>query len=161
MGKTFRKVAVAGTFDELHKGHKALLAKAFEVGEHVLIGLCSDDFIKTMKKSHVTAPYALRLNELRAFLRESGFSARAKIISLSDAFGPALTSTDIEALVVSRETEPTAQEINKRRREAGLFPLEVIVVGLVSSENNSPISTTRIHRGEIDREGHLPKNCPK
>lgn len=161
MGKTFKKVAVAGTFDELHKGHKALLAKAFEVGDHVLIGLCSDDFVKTMKKSHVTAPYALRLNELRAFFRESGFSARAKIISLSDAFGPALTSKEIEALVVSRETEPTVREINKKRKEAGLPPVEVIVIGLISSENDLPISTTRIHRGEIDREGHLLKTCPK
>jgi pantetheine-phosphate adenylyltransferase len=161
MGKMFKTVAVAGTFDELHKGHKALLAKAFEMGDHVLIGLCSDDFIKTIKKPHVTASYALRLNELRAFLRGSGFSRRATIIPLNDAFGPALTSTDIEALVVSRKTEPTAREINKKRKEAGLFPLEAVVIDLVSSEKNLPISTTRIRRGEIDREGHLLKTCPK
>ncbi|MEM2081946.1 MAG: adenylyltransferase/cytidyltransferase family protein, partial [Candidatus Bathyarchaeia archaeon] len=37
--KRFRKVAVGGTFDELHKGHKALLMKAFEIGTRVLIGL--------------------------------------------------------------------------------------------------------------------------
>jgi pantetheine-phosphate adenylyltransferase len=161
MGRTFKTVAVAGTFDEFHKGHKALLAKAFEVGDHVLIGLCSDDFIKAMKKPHATASYAQRLSELKEFLLEVGFLKRAKIITLNDSFGPALTSTSIKALVVSRETEPTAREINKKRREAGLFPLVVIVIDLVSSESSLPISTTRIRRGEIDREGYLLKTRPK
>jgi len=114
-----------------------------------------------MKKPHATASYAQRLSELKAFLLEVGFLKRAKIITLNDSFGPALTSTSIKALVVSRETEPTAREINKKRREAGLFPLVVIVIDLVSSESSLPISTTRIRRGEIDREGYLLKTRPK
>ena len=161
MARAFKNVAVAGTFDGFHKGHKALLAKAFEVGDYVLIGLCSDNLIKTMKKSHATASYTQRLSELKAFLLDVGFLKRAKIVTLNDPFGPALTSTNIEALVVSRETEPAAHEINKKRIEAGLFPLEIIVIDLVSSENRLPISTTRIRRGEIDREGHLLKTRPK
>ncbi|TRO46069.1 phosphopantetheine adenylyltransferase, partial [Candidatus Bathyarchaeota archaeon] len=59
--KKFRKVAVGGTFDELHKGHRVLLVKAFEVGENVLIGLCTDDFVKKMGKPQVTASYEARL----------------------------------------------------------------------------------------------------
>ena len=65
--KKFRKVAVGGTFDEFHRGHKVLLMKAFEIGEHVLIGLCSDEFAKKMGKPHMTAPYEERLKELKLF----------------------------------------------------------------------------------------------
>ena len=34
--------AVAGTFDVLHEGHKALIRRAFEVGDKVFIGMTSD-----------------------------------------------------------------------------------------------------------------------
>ena len=36
------KAAVAGTFDILHDGHKALLSRAFEVGDTVVVGITSD-----------------------------------------------------------------------------------------------------------------------
>ena len=67
MEKKFETVAVGGTFDEFHKGHRSLLKKAFEVGNHVLIGLCSDDFVKKLKKPHEIVPYEKRLEELKSF----------------------------------------------------------------------------------------------
>ena len=62
--KKFKKVAVGGTFDELHRGHKALLNKAFEIGGKVVIGLSSDEFVAKMGKPHVTASFAERFREL-------------------------------------------------------------------------------------------------
>jgi pantetheine-phosphate adenylyltransferase len=159
--KHFRKVAVGGTFDEFHKGHKALLMKAFEVGDRVLIGLCTDDFVAKMGKPHNTASYQERLKELNAFLEKHNFSKKAEIIPLNDPYGNTLTDKCIEALVVSEETETTALKINQKRREAGLPPLEIIAIRMVPAENCVPISTTRIRRGEIDREGHLLKDTIK
>ena len=156
--KKFRKVAVGGTFDELHKGHRRLLVKAFEVGEKVLIGLCTDEFVKKMGKPHVTAPYEVRLKELQAFLEKSSVNDRAEIIPLNDPYGNTLTDKCIEALVVSEETEKIALKINQKRSEAQLPQLEIITIRMVPADNYKPISTTRIRKGEIDREGHLLKN---
>lgn len=155
--KRFRKVAVGGTFDELHKGHKALLMKAFEIGTRVLIGLCTDEFVKRMGKPHVTASYEERLRELQAFLKAHGLIDRAEIIPLNDPYGNTLTDLCIEALVVSEETEKTALKINQKRLEANLPPLEIVTIHMVPAENSRPISTTRIRQGEIDREGRLLK----
>ena len=157
MKKKFDEVGVGGTFDELHRGHKTLLLKAFDVGEHVLIGLCSDDFVAKLAKPHQVAPYDRRLVDLRAFLRERSWLHRATIVPLSDPYGPTLLKGSIEALVVSKETEPTAMEINERRRRAGESALKIVTIDMVPSENHTPISTTRIRRGEMDREGHLLK----
>jgi pantetheine-phosphate adenylyltransferase len=151
----FRKVAVGGTFDEFHRGHRVLLMKAIEVGEFILIGLCSDEFAKKMGKPHVTAPYEERLKELCDFLKSLGVSDKAEIVPLNDPYGNTLADRSIDALVVSEETEKTAIEINQKRSEAQLPPLKIITISMVPAENSTPISTTRIREGEIDREGHL------
>jgi cytidyltransferase-like protein len=157
VSRKFETVAVGGTFDELHKGHRTLLIKAFEVGERVLVGLSSDEFAEKLRrqKNHVIACYEERLAELKEFLRQNDFLERAEIIPLDDAYGVTLSGGVLDALVVSRETEYMAQEINKKRGKKGLQPLRIIVVEMVPAENHVPIATTRIRRGEIDREGHL------
>lgn len=157
MKEKFKVVGAGGTFDEFHRGHRALLVKAFEVGEQVLIGLCSDELAKKLKKPHSTASYKQRLRELNAFLSQHGFLERARMVILNDVYGVTLSKGCLEALVVSKETEPTALKINKKREEIGLPPLQIVVVDMVPSEDHIPISTTRIHRKEIDREGHLLK----
>lgn len=148
-------VAVGGTFDEFHKGHRALLEKAFEIGEHVMIGLCTDDFVERMGKHHTIAPFAVRLEELKSFLRKKGLFKRAEIIPLHDSYGPALTNSKIEVLVVSEETEPIAHIINEKREMNGLPLLKINVIKMVMAEKLGPITTTRIRNLEIDREGKL------
>lgn len=157
MREKFKTVAVGGTFDEFHKGHRVLLMKAFEVGERVLIGLCSDKLVESLTKPHITDSYEHRLDDLKRFLGERELLDRAQIIPLNDPFGVTLSEGSVEALVVSRETEHMAVKINEERRRRGLAPLQIVVIDMVPSENHVSISTTRIRRGEIDREGHLLK----
>lgn len=153
----FRKIAVGGTFDELHKGHKTLLLKAFDLGDCVLIGLCSDQFVKKLGKPHTTASYNERLKELQSFLSKLGVAERSEIVSLDDPFGPTVTDKCIEAVVVSEETRINAEKINNERIKKGLKSLKIISINMVPSEDCSPISTTRIRKGEMDREGRLTK----
>jgi pantetheine-phosphate adenylyltransferase len=159
--KRFKKVAVGGTFDELHRGHKSLLNRAFEIGEEVVIGLSSDEFVAKMGKPHVTASYAERYAELEAFLKKSGSAARAEIVQLDDPYGLTISSKGLEAIVVSKETESTARKINKIRAKATLPPLKIVTVSMVPAENCGSISTTRIRSGEIDRNGRLLEKAQK
>ena len=138
-----------------HSGHQALIIKAFEVGDRVLIGLCSDDFVKNLRKPHNIASYDKRLEELKNFLKQRGVLERAEILPLNDSYGVTLSNREIDAIVVSKETEPRAHEINKKRESLGLPPLQVITVRMVVSEDLYPISSTRIWFEEIDREGNL------
>jgi len=155
--KKFDLVAVGGTFDEFHKGHRALLTKAFEVGNHVLVGLCADEFAKELRKPHEVATYEERLKELKEFLKKLGVLDRAEIVPLHDPYGITLSNTSLNAIVVSKETEPRAHEINRKRVAKGLPSLNVVVIRMVPAENHVSISTTRIRRKEIDREGYLLK----
>lgn len=156
--RQFKKVAVGGTFDQLHRGHKVLLNKAFEVGDKVVIGLSSDEFVRKMHKQHFTSTYNERLQELECFLEKSGFSKRAEIVPLIDPFGLSISGEGLDALVVSQETMQTGDSINKIRVKAGLPPLTIVRVNMVPAENCFPISTTRIRKGEIDRNGHMIKS---
>ena len=159
--KKYEKVAVGGTFDKLHRGHKALLSKSFEIGEKVVIGLSSDVFVSKMGKPHKTAAYPERLKEIKTFLEKNGLAERAEIVSLNDPYGLTVSGKGLGALIVSKETESTANKINKVRVEAGLSPLKIISISMVPAENCVPISTTRILSGEIDRNGHLLKSAQK
>ncbi|MEM2082336.1 MAG: phosphopantetheine adenylyltransferase [Candidatus Bathyarchaeia archaeon] len=151
----YRLVAVGGTFDMLHRGHRALLDKAFEIGEMVIIGLTNDSFAKRLHKPHRIDPYEARRAALEGFLESRGYSHRATIVELNDPYGPTIEDGDIEALVVSKRTGERAEEINRIRIAKGFRPLDLIRVDLVRAEDSKPISTTRIRRGAIDREGRL------
>ncbi len=155
----FRKVAVGGTFDELHRGHKALLQKAFEIGDNIVIGLSSDEFVSKLEKPHKTAPYNERLTELLTFVEEKGYTGKVEVVALKDPYGLTISGKGLEALVVSKETEKTAHKINEVRVKAGLPPLEIVTVDMVPADNRTPISTTRIRRGEIDRNGRMLKTA--
>ena len=157
----YRLVAVGGTFDMLHRGHRALLEKAFEVGERVIIGVTSDPFAKKLHKPHKVDPYEDRMKALEDFLRERGYLHRASIVKLSDPYGPAVEDGEIEALIVSERTRDRGAEINRIRAAKGLRPLDLIKVDLVKAEDSKPISTTRIRRGKIDREGRVIKGADK
>jgi len=155
--KPFRIVALGGTFDCFHKGHEALILKALNIGEKVIIGLTSDDFAKRLGKSHPIQDYGERKGVLEEFLKNLGANHRVEIVSLNDPYGIAAESPEIEALIVSEETEPRGHELNKLREERGLKPLSIIVVSMVLGVDGKPISSTAIRLGRIRRNGSLPE----
>ena len=155
--KKFTKVGVGGTFDSLHRGHRTLIIRAFEIGEKVAIGLTSDELVAKLNKPHITESYEQRQIYLKEWLSTFGWANRVEFVPLYDEVGSSINDPEIEALVVSEETKPTADKINQRRTKSGLSTLKIVTVNMVRSDNCGPISTTRIRKGEMDREGHLLK----
>ena len=90
--RQYRKVAVGGTFDQLHKGHKALLGKAFEVGDKVAVGITSDSFVAKLGKQHRTASFEDRKQDVLAYLATQGLADRVEIVPLDDSFGLTITN---------------------------------------------------------------------
>ncbi len=67
----YRLVATGGTFDRFHKGHAALLDKAFSVGEKVIIGVTSDWMVRRKPRilKETVLPYQKRVADLKKHLK--------------------------------------------------------------------------------------------
>lgn len=150
----YQSVFVAGTFDGIHKGHEALLHRAFLGGKSVIIGLTPDDFVKKFKTLKIR-DFRSRKKELEDWLRKNRLTGRASIITIKDAYEPAASMPMLDAIVVSAKTAFRAREINDIRKERGLRELAILEVSMVAAEDKKPISSTRLRIGEIDRDGRL------
>ena len=149
--KKYSKVAVGGTFDKFHDGHKKLLSTAFEIGEMVEIGVTSDAFGGL--KGDIDSCEE-RMRNLKSFFSDK---TNFVVIPLDDAYGTTIYDSEFNAIVVSEETEPTAVDINKIRVSKGMKPLDIVIVSFVLAYDGNPISSTRIRRGEINQNGNIIK----
>jgi pantetheine-phosphate adenylyltransferase len=150
------KVALGGTFDPVHDGHRALFERAFEHGD-VTVGLTSHELApKTRKEDRYVRPFSERKadldEELEPFAEE--YDREYEIRKLTQPTGIA-TEPQFDYLIVSPETVDVAERINEIREEQGRDPLTIDVVEYARAEDGDIISSTRIVRGEIDEHGNL------
>jgi len=144
---------LGGTFDRIHIGHERLLKIAFEVGEEVIIGLTSDTKAKRGRVNEKLSSFKNRYTNLENFLSKQ-FDINFSIVELNDDWGPGALDEDLDAIIVSEETEKVASELNKKRALKGLNPLEIVTVSLILDKKGEKISSTRIRNSQIDREGN-------
>ena len=146
---------MGGTFDILHKGHKALLTRASEIGNLVLIGLTTDErAIKGRKDVEINA-YKIRKKNLEKLLSSMKLPSTFQIVPLNDDWGPSVVEESFTAIIVSEETKKTAERINKIRNLDGKKDLEIVVVPFVKAYDGQKISSSRIRNNEIDSNGML------
>ncbi|QAU12336.1 phosphopantetheine adenylyltransferase [Halorubrum sp. BOL3-1] len=149
-------VALGGTFDPVHDGHRKLFERAFELGD-VTVGLTADDLAPdTRHVERYVRPYGERKRDLEAELapRAEARGREYEIRELTEPTGIAV-EPEFDALVVSPETRGGGERINEIRAERGRDPLELVVVDHVTAEDGERISSTRIVAGEIDEHGDL------
>jgi pantetheine-phosphate adenylyltransferase len=150
------KVALGGTFDPIHDGHRALFERAFQLGD-VTVGLTSDFLApKTRNEDRYVRSFDERRRDLESELSTfaAEYGREYGVRELTEPTGIA-TEPEFDVLVVSPETETGGKRINEIRRERGYDPLEIEVVDHVTAEDGDIISSTRIVAGEIDQHGNL------
>ena len=146
---------MGGTFDILHKGHKALLTRASEIGNLVLIGLTTDErAIKGRKDVEINA-YKIRKKNLEKLLSSMKLPSTFQIVPLNDDWGPSVVEESFTAIIVSEETKKTAEKINKIRNLDGIKELDIVIVPFVKAYDGQKISSSRIRNNEIDSNGML------
>ena len=149
-------VALGGTFDPIHDGHRKLFRRGFELGD-LTVGLTSDDLApETRHEPRYIRPFDERKAALEAELAEFAEEADRdfEVRRLDKPTGIAV-EPPYGALIVTPETRAGGERINEIRLERGLDPLRIVVVERRLAEDGDIISSTRIVRGEIDEHGNL------
>ncbi|MDE0741514.1 MAG: pantetheine-phosphate adenylyltransferase [Candidatus Poseidoniia archaeon] len=154
MGQIHR-VCMGGTFDILHKGHRALLTKASEIGNIVLIGLTTDIRARKGRTEVEINSYETRKENLEILLDSMNLPSNFQIVPLDNDWGPSVIEESFTAIIVSEETKKTAEKINKIRNKDGKDKLEIIMVPFVKAYDGQRISSSRIRNNEIDSNGML------
>ena len=150
------RVVVAGTFGPLHDGHRALFEEALRKGdEGVVVGLTTDEFANATRDRDVP-PFDERERRVRAAIDAlDEWNREVEFRAVDDEYGFADDDSSLDAIVVSPETDEEVVELNRRREERGMDPLEPIAVPYVYAEDGERISSTRIVEGEIDEHGNV------
>ena len=147
--KKFDHVVLGGTFDHFHKGHEALLTKAFEIGRKVTIGIATEEIYKNKFLSETIQSFELRKRSVEKYVKNGNY------IPFSEFTGGTDSMRNINTIVVSRETYQNAMRINELRVKNKLQPLMIVIIEDILAEDGKLISSERIRSGEIDREGKV------
>jgi len=132
----FRNVAVGGTFDRLHAGHRLLLgATALVATENIFVGITSDKLLAKKKAPELLETYEQREAAALEYMKQVNPWVNLSSSPLTDPNIPPLCATveDFDAIVVSEETVIGAEQINMTRKGLGFHPLVIVVVGLLTS----------------------------
>ena len=149
--RSFRRCLIGGTFDRFHSGHQLLIQTALRQSDFIEVHVTNDAMAQS--KGDWVQSLEDRMDALLNWLDESAH-LRYEVHVLDDAHGPAPTHRTADSIVATIETIPRCHQINDRRYENGLPPLSILEAPHLNDELGGILSSSRIRRGLIDREGH-------
>lgn len=148
--KCFDISAVGGTFDHIHDGHKILLSiSAFLTKSKLIVGLTAELLLVNKKFKSQLQAYEMRKSHVMAFIAKADPSVTIEILPINDVCGPTGHEPNIQALIVSKETQAGGDTVNEVRKEKGLSPLEVFVVDILGGKEK--LSSTTLRQMEYEK----------
>eukprot|EP00796_Vickermania_ingenoplastis_P013223 gene13223-9069_t len=155
-GQMFKHVAVGGTFDRLHSGHKLLLSyAALYARDGLRVGIASDALLKNKKFKEYLQPFDTRKNQVVEFLRCVRRDLEPDVTVITDVCGGTDTAKELEAIVLSHETKKALAVINEARAAHLCPPLVGIVIPDVSRHDGSLITSTELRKTKGEEERSL------
>lgn len=164
----YNSVAVGGTFDGMHYGHRKLLTLAISSVHPTMgrltIGITTDDMLKQKKFSELIPCLHDRIQGVRNFVDAlaPGMKNRVKIVPIVDKYGPpgsAVDSSfykgknDYDALVLSHETLETGKLLNYHRvKNLGMSPLKLLCTRRTEAYGMSSTTLRRIKNQNQSRK---------
>lgn len=132
----YEYVALGGTFDRLHNGHKILLSQAvLRTTRQLTVGVTDVNMIQSKKLWELIEPVEQRIKEVFNFLKDINPELEYNVFPLRDIYGPTKDDPKFQLIVVSEETVPGSVKINEKRKEIGIQPLDVYVIGLAQDSH--------------------------
>ncbi|GIQ79364.1 hypothetical protein KIPB_000004 [Kipferlia bialata] len=149
-------VAVGGTFDHLHDGHRRLLSAAHALARCLLdrgckasvsVGVSESALTGNKSHSHHLEPWAVRAQSVSAYmacLDDASSPVSCVPFPLHSALGPVGTDAQIRYLVVSEETKGCVSMVDAARLSLSLPPCTVVSIPVVGAEGGGKLSSSDI-----------------
>lgn len=136
-------IALGGSFDHLHSGHRLLLTAAALITKRSIIVAINK---AVSRKSYVQfmEPFHQRASNVVSIIYRINDSITIHISELLDVVGPAGQPGPLDALVISAETAKGGDVVLQTRKERGLPPIKIVVIPLIMMPNGEKVSSTFI-----------------
>ncbi|KAK9432248.1 hypothetical protein V1505DRAFT_323950 [Lipomyces doorenjongii] len=149
-------VALGGTFDHLHDGHKILLTMGgFLTRESLIIGVAGEALLQNKKYKEYLEPLTQRCAGVLEFLAYIYPTLHATTHEMKDVYGRTETIEAIDALVISGETRQGAKMVNDERRRRGFHALKIWEIDVVNGDANNQwagkLSSTDMRKREFEK----------
>ncbi|KAI8866134.1 hypothetical protein GQ42DRAFT_112298, partial [Ramicandelaber brevisporus] len=148
-------IAMGGTFDHLHAGHKILLTMAmWATNAQLFVGVTDDALLVNKKHAKFLESMSARTQNVRDFLYLVRHGTATiphdcyegiLVGPIADVAGPTATDPTFDGVVVSEETVSGANAINeiraKNAAEMGIDmkPLEQLVIDIIGNDGKNQV----------------------
>lgn len=130
-------VVLGGTFDRLHVAHKTLLTEAvLHAKQCVYVAVTDVNMIHSKLLWELIQPVETRMSQVQNFLMAIDNTLTYDVRAIQDMIGPLRTESNLDVLVVSRETITGANAVNDIRRANNLPEIQIHCVDLIDLETD-------------------------